>query len=152
MKKLSVIIPTLQKNKNLLINLINSVANEDVVDEIILIDNSTNGFKLNCDKLRVIIPKENLYVNTSWNLGIKEAKNEIIALLNDDITIPGQFCTKVVERMYPEIGIVGTDVDWVVTTTEKVDIQNNIEIELKKVNERCTHLGIELLHHYNKKH
>jgi len=144
MNKLSVVIPTLQRNKDFLINLIKSVANEDIVDEIILIDNSTKGFELACDKLRVIVPKENMYVNPSWNLGIHQAKNEIVALLNDDIIIPSKFCTNVVEKMSTEMGVVGADVDNIITCTEMLLPPDNADLELKKVNGRCMHFGIAM--------
>ena len=46
------------------------------VDEIIVIDNSLQGIELDSKKLRVIIPNENIFVNPSWNLGVKEADKQ----------------------------------------------------------------------------
>ena len=99
MSKLSVIIPTLQKNKEFLDNLIKTLSIDESVAEIIVIDNSCTGYSYESEKLRVIVPKENLYVNPSWNLGVKEAKEDIIALLNDDITIPDSFCQTILSQM-----------------------------------------------------
>ena len=106
-KKVSVVIPTLQKNKNILTGLINTLERDSCVDEIFLIDNSCQGFTYSGEKLKILIPKENLYVNPSWNLGVKSAKNKIVALLNDDIIIPEDFCNKVISQMTPDMGIVG---------------------------------------------
>ena len=144
MPKLSVVIPTLQKNKEFLVNLINSVAREDVVGEIILIDNSLQGLDMDCNKLRVITPLENLYVNPSWNLGVKESKFEIIALLNDDITIPSEFCTNVVNKMTLEMGIVGMDTDLITTSSEMEAPPENTEIELLPVKDRSLYFGVAM--------
>lgn len=96
---ISVIIPTLQKAQDILIKLINSLDCDKSVSEIIVIDNSLKGLEHNSKKLKVIIPSENLFVNPSWNLGVKEAKNELVALLNDDIIIPDGFCSRIAEKM-----------------------------------------------------
>ena len=77
-RKLSVIIPTLQKNLDFLNQLINSLINDEAVGEIIVIDNSTKGFEYQNEKVRVIVPKQNLFVNPSWNLGTREAKYDIV--------------------------------------------------------------------------
>ena len=106
-KKVTVVIPTLQKNKIILSNLIRSLDSDEFVDEIILIDNSLQGFKGNSKKLKVIMPDKNLYVNPSWNLGVKLAKNEIIALLNDDFIIPQGFCGEVGAQITLQKGIEG---------------------------------------------
>ena len=106
-KKVSVIIPTLQKNKTILTNLIHSLDKDGAVSEIILIDNSCKRFSHPSDKLKVILPKENLYVNPSWNLGVELAKSDICTLLNDDIIIPEDFCKGVIAQMSPDMGIVG---------------------------------------------
>ena len=106
MKRVSVVIPTLQKNLELLNNLVKTLHNDVFVSEIIIIDNSTKGYTYESDKVRVIIPKENLFVNPSWNLGVKEAKEDKIAILNDDITIPEDFCSTISEQISPDKGII----------------------------------------------
>ena len=84
----TVIIPTLWRS-NFTIDLLTSYENCTYVDEILVIDNAVaarsqidfSSFK----KLRILEQKENIYVNPAWNLGVKEAKNELIAISNDDI-------------------------------------------------------------------
>lgn len=104
---ISVIIPTLQKNKELLYSLIDNLDYDNSVGEIIIIDNSLKGIEYLSEKVRVITPKENLFVNPSWNLGVREAKYDIIALLNDDIVLCDNFCSAVVSKMKPDMGIIG---------------------------------------------
>lgn len=60
-KIVSVIIPTLQKNKTILTNLIHSLDKDGAVSEIILIDNSCKRFSHPSDKLKVIIFREDCY-------------------------------------------------------------------------------------------
>ena len=104
---ISVIIPTLQRQKHVLKNLIQTLISDCSVGEIIVIDNSCQGLDIEYEKLRVIVPKENLYVNPSWNLGVKEAKYDIVALFNDDLAIPKNFCSDVVMQMDESMGLIG---------------------------------------------
>ena len=143
-KKISVIIPTLQKNKELLINLLRTLSNDSEVDEIIVIDNSLKGIEENIEKLKLIIPKENLFVNPSWNLGVKEAKNDIIALLNDDITIPDNFCSNITSKLKPEMGVVGYFEDFVEITHDIVQKPQQTEITLKEITARPEQWGIAI--------
>ena len=59
------VIPTLQKNKEILTKLIEALERDTAVTEILLIDNSLIGFKHSSSKLTVITPEENLFVNPS---------------------------------------------------------------------------------------
>lgn len=132
--KLSVIIPTLQKDVSTLTNLVLTLTKDEIVDEILIIDNSLKGYHFDNEKVRVITPKENLFVNPSWNLGVQEAKNEYICLANDDIKIPENLCTKVIENMKNEYGIIGIDESAIINTRDEkkneiIDI-NNIEPQI----------------------
>jgi len=57
----------------------------------ILIINNRNAYDLELlkefDKVRVLGNGENMYVNPAWNLGVAEAKEERILIINDDIII-----------------------------------------------------------------
>lgn len=118
---ISVIIPTLQKNKELLHNLIDSLDLDNSVGEIIIIDNSLKGIPYLSEKVRVITPEENLFVNPSWNLGVKEAKYDIVALLNDDIVICDDFCSCVASKITPNMGIIGFNSNDYMTVCNKFD-------------------------------
>lgn len=96
-KKFSIIIPTMQKDIENLNVLIQELEDDDCVDEIILIDNSLSGYHRVSNKLKIHIPQSNLYVNPSWNLGVKFAKNNYIGILNDDILLPKNFLIQVID-------------------------------------------------------
>ena len=106
---LTVIIPTLQKNKDILNALISSLVTDDVISEILLIDNSGLGYETSESKIRVITPKQNIFVNPAWNLGVANAKNEYFALFNDDLLVCSNFCSKVIEliKSTSDFGILG---------------------------------------------
>lgn len=116
---LSIVIPTLQKNLAALYNLLDNLTKDEAVSEIIIIDNSLKGLNYNHPKIRIITPNENLYVNPSWNLGVKEAKGEIVGLLNDDIMIAKDFCSDIIKQMNRSMGLVGMNSgDYIITTNE----------------------------------
>lgn len=144
MNKISVIIPTLQKNKQLLFNLLSVLDKDTGVDEIILIDNSLQGLDFTSAKLKLIIPEANLFVNPSWNLGVKEAKNEQIALLNDDITVPENFCSNIFSKITDKMGVVGYNRDFITETWDILPSPMVSEINLMQISTRCKHWGVAI--------
>lgn len=140
---LSVVIPTLQKNLPVLLNLIQSLVKDDSVKEIIIIDNSLKGLDYPNKKVRVIIPDRNLYVNPSWNLGVKEAKGEIVGLLNDDIAIADNFCFDVVKRMNRSMGLVGVNSGgYIITKDEIINNPEKTELFLEKTKYMDMYYGV----------
>ena len=129
-KNLSVVIPTIQKDVNTLNNLVSILVNDEIVKEVIIIDNSLKGFHFDNEKVRIIIPDKNLFVNPSWNLGVKEAKNEYVCLANDDIKIAQNFCSKILENFTDKYGIIGMNEQEVIDTR---DIDNNVVIDINNV-------------------
>lgn len=152
MKKLSVIIPTLQRDVETLNNLVSALVSDEIVDEVLIIDNSLQGYSFDNAKVRVIVPEENLFVNPSWNLGVREAKNEYVCLANDDIRIANNFCTKVLENFSDNFGIVGMNTKDVINTRNeenevvidinKVEITNSKEVGFRPVKFRTHNFGI----------
>lgn len=109
MQKYTVIIPTLWKSDRTQ-KLIQDLLECQYVDEIIIIDNAGTE---ECDKLSTIHSKlrmvskgENIYVNPAWNWGIELAKNECIALVNDDINFDPNIFGVITENILMS-GIIG---------------------------------------------
>ncbi len=135
MKKLTAIIPTLLKDENLLNELICSLSSDNTVQEIIIINNNADKqFNYENPKVKIISKGQNLFVNPSWNLGVKEAKCEYIALVNDDIKIPDNLCSAVLNLFDDNTGIVGADTKNVINTRNEnneviIDVSDkNIEL------------------------
>ena len=143
-KKLTVVIPTLQKCKNILVKLIDHLDKDDSVTEIIIIDNSLSGFNHSSPKVIVITPNENIYVNPAWNLGVKKAKNEIVALLNDDIILPENFCRDVIACMNKDMGIIGVNQFFIQELPQKYHLPEANTIILEKANYMDNYYGIAM--------
>lgn len=128
-----------------MIKLLDNLIKDNSVGEIIIIDNALKGIDYENPKLRVIIPKENLYVNPSWNLGVKEAKYEIVALLNDDISLSENFCSDVVSQMNKNMGIIGVNSgDFVETKSEITEQPKRTNLILEKCKFMDMYFGIAL--------
>ena len=107
MNKFSIVIPTLWKSdrtKKLLSDL-----NEcEYVDEIIVINNQLTGvLDGTVEKVRHVSFGKNIYVNPAWNWGIHNAKNDLVALLNDDINFNPNIFEVITEDVLNQFGIIG---------------------------------------------
>lgn len=108
MNKFSVVIPTLWRSKRIH-PLLNSLVACPNVDEIIIIDNSKGYDKYykEMKKVRVLRPHFNIYVNPAWNYGAEYAKNNSIALVNDDISFDTRIFEKFDENELKSKGFIG---------------------------------------------
>jgi hypothetical protein len=107
MHKYSVVIPTLWKS-NRTKKLLSDLNECEYVDEIIVIDNTLTDITDNIvDKIRTVSFGENIYVNPAWNTGIKLARNNHIALLNDDINFNPNIFEVITEDVLNQFGIIG---------------------------------------------
>lgn len=110
-RKFSVIIPTMFRRVDILSQLLENLYLDPMVEEIILINNCnvsdyTPSIPLN-DKLLIVSKGRNMYVNPSWNLGVKMASQDYIAILNDDIIIADKLFTAVCQIDFDQIGVLG---------------------------------------------
>ena len=133
---ISFIVPTMWKDAKRLCNTIDDYKRANIPNaEFILIDNS-HGCYLDPD-LTILIPKENLYVNKAWNIGVELAKNDIVCLLNDDIEINFQTIKhnlKAINNL--DFGIIGFDANKNLGT----EFNTNIDVfEFKEA--ECRYLG-----------
>jgi hypothetical protein len=107
MNKYSIVIPTLWKS-NRTEQLIRDLNECEFVDEIIIIDNTnTAEWDRTYRKIRTVSKGENIYVNPAWNWGIELAKNECIALCNDDINFDPNIFGVITKDILLEFGIIG---------------------------------------------
>lgn len=148
---ISIIIPTLQKNLKLLKALLNNLNNDKAVGEIIIIDNSLKGFEHDFEKVRFIIPEENLYVNPSWNLGVKEAKFDYIALFNDDVLVSENFCSAIFPYMSEDKGIFGSFGDEIKCIKDETIYEplNDQKIQISPTDCIINGFGVIMLGHKN---
>lgn len=133
---ISFIVPTMWKDSKRLSNAIEDYKRANIPNaEFILIDNS-HGCYLE-PELTILIPKENLFVNKSWNIGVELAKNNIVCLLNDDIEINFQTIKNNLDAINNlDFGIIGFDANKNLGT----DFNTNVDVfEFKEA--ECRTLG-----------
>ena len=133
---ISFIVPTMWVNARRLANIIDDYKRANIPNaEFILIDNS-HGCYLE-PELTILIPKENLFVNKSWNIGVELAKNNIVCLLNDDIEINFQTIKNNLDAINNlDFGIIGFDANKNLGT----DFNTNVDVfEFKEA--ECRTLG-----------
>lgn len=107
-EKYSIVIPTLWKS-NRINKLLFDLIKCEFVDEIILIDNGGKFFEYfeALDKVKLVQVEENIYVNPAWNLGVKLASNQSIALVNDDINFNPNIFGVITNDILLQYGIIG---------------------------------------------
>ena len=106
---ISFIVPTMWRNPMRLRDIIHDYKRANIPNaEFILIDNN-HGCYLE-PEITVLIAKENLYVNKSWNIGVDIARNNIVCLLNDDIEINFETIKNNLDEINNlDFGIIGFD-------------------------------------------
>ena len=80
----SVIIPTLQRSRELP-ELVELCAVHPTVREVIVVNNHPDPLDFGRENVRVLQQERNIYVNPAWNLGVREARAEYLAIINDDV-------------------------------------------------------------------
>lgn len=108
MEKFTIGIPTIWKSQR--INKSVKDLNElEIINEIIIIDNlhQYDGRFDTIEKVRVIQPEENLWVNPAWNRIVKEAQSELIVLLNDDINFDVNIFNVITKDTLEVSGFIG---------------------------------------------
>lgn len=86
----------------------------EMVDEILLIDNASShhwsysNTGHNLKKIRLITQEQNIFVNPAWNLGVREARNEKLCILNDDLIFDLRVFYRVMDYLADEkTGVIG---------------------------------------------
>lgn len=104
----SVIIPTMW-NSNRTEKLLKDLNECELIDEIVIIDNNPkHKIQLNnLEKIKIITTKENIYVNPAWNLGVKNSKNNLICLCNDDINFDVNDVFNFIHKNTENLGCIG---------------------------------------------
>ncbi len=80
----SVIIATLQRSPDLAAIVEQCAAHPDVL-EVILVNNAPEGLDFGAPHVRVLQQETNIFVNPAWNLGAREARGALLAIINDDV-------------------------------------------------------------------
>lgn len=146
--KISAVIPTILANGELLSNLIISLEKDVSVCEIIVVNNSGKKLpEIDSKKLKILDFGENLYVNKSWNVGVLQGRGEFFALINDDLILPENFCSRVLPHLSIENGLYGFDKKYILKIDSDEVVSNKFDISIKKADERKLYYGILMFGH-----
>jgi hypothetical protein len=120
------------------------------VSEVILIDNSEDVENINKiiidQKLQIHSQNKNIFVNPAWNLGVSIAKEDNLAILNDDITIPEGIFTGLAQIDLKKEGILGACFA-TIQTVDKPERFTVKEINIVSILERTWAFGVFMVMH-----
>lgn len=108
----SVVMPTMWRATELTERMLTELTQYPLVDEIIIIDNDTSKTPdwdvLKHEKIVMMPQKSNIYVNPAWNLGVKFARNQLVAIINDDIVFDTDVFVKIrAKLLFEGTGVMG---------------------------------------------
>ncbi|MCV7506512.1 glycosyltransferase [Micrococcus luteus] len=107
--RFSVIVPTLQRATEL-VPLVDMCARHPLVGEVIVVNNAPAPLHWHSDKVHVLDQEENIFVNPAWNLGVSCAKEDLVAVVNDDVLFDPKVFDAVAEKLSkPWVGMIGLD-------------------------------------------
>ena len=102
--RFSVIIPTMQRSPRL-IPLLGTLVANDLVGEVVVINNAPTPLPFDHAKVRTLDQEQNIFVYPAWNLGVKEAREDLLLLCNDDITFDPSYIDFAARLLRLPIGI-----------------------------------------------
>jgi GT2 family glycosyltransferase len=145
-RKYSVIIPTMYKCKDILVQLLSSLEEDSSVSEIIVIENSkSTDYSINVfSKVKTLPQIKNIYVNPSWNLGVEESKENHVAILNDDIIIPNNLFSHLNKFDIDSLGIIGA-CDFLIQETDTPKRFNVRYTHIATISERLWGYGVLMI-------
>lgn len=143
---ISIVIPTMQKRLDILENLVKTLNLDNAVEEIIIINNAVKPLEFSYPKMRVITPETNIYVNPAWNLGVKEGVSKYIGLLNDDIIISPNLCSKILKEFEKndKIGLLAFDFNDILPINDGCTVPEDSDFILSKTNFIAQGFGIAM--------
>lgn len=100
------VVPTLQRSP-LLARLLDDLADHDLVDEILVVNNAAEPLAHPSPKVRILSPGRNIYVNPAWNLGVAETTSPRLLIVNDDVVLPRRLLAAAGRRLDRGAGIIG---------------------------------------------
>jgi hypothetical protein len=138
----SVIIPTLWKSDKIK-PLIQSLIDCELVNDITIISNQRSELEKELliynTKLYIDKRVENLFVNESWNYGVKLADNDNISIFNDDILIDTNVFSFLDDKL-EDVGVVGM-------CFENYALKQSVSMNLTDVVERPYGYGCAMFIH-----
>lgn len=110
--KLDIIIPTMWKADNIPAN-IEQYCKSEHISKVIIIDNNKNlrpdADILKHPKVELVCYNKNIFVNPAWNEGYYRSTQDVICLLNDDISVDLSIFEKISNTDFENIDVIGVN-------------------------------------------
>jgi hypothetical protein len=136
MNSITVVIPTMWKEKNFTTYLENYVRSSNI-DKIIIIDNDKTNRPLSNifthQKIELVCYCRNIYVNPSWNEGYYRSNSDLLCILNDDIFVEESVFEYITNLDFSEIDLIGVHLKGSIDNYHIVNHEDKKE-ELIKLN------------------
>ena len=133
--KYTAIVPTMLKSIRFP-KLIEDLQNSEYIDEVIIIDNSTNTTP-SLDphpKQKYICEKKNTGCNPAWNKGVRISKYDRLLILNDDIWFDWNILETLGNFITEANGIIGMSEEKIVVHDKEYSIVEFIEGDMDAKN------------------
>jgi len=99
----SIVVPTMWRANNLFEKSLYGLVKHNLINEILIINNQVDRTPdwdiLKHPKIKILNQEENIKVNPSWNLGVNMSKNNLVAIINDDLCFDTKLFDKISNHM-----------------------------------------------------
>ena len=104
-----VVIPTMWQANDLFLEALESYRDQPLIDRIWIVDNSGGAPRSlrRDDRVEIIRPGSNIYVNPAWNMAVGLGHGPVICLVNDDVVVHEDAWQFMAQQPWNDIGLVG---------------------------------------------
>lgn len=128
--KYSIVVPTMWRCNDVFLPFIDDLCACDLVDDIIIINNDntrTPDKDFTNPKIRMFDFNTNMFVNPSWNFGVKMSRNDRVCVVNDDVSYDLSVLDRLYDLLTPSKGVYGlcpgvSDFNQIPVTDKSIDI------------------------------
>lgn len=128
-KKYSVVVPTMWRMEKEFTEFLSKLSSCEHIDDIVIIDNDSEKrpADLENEKVQIYSFGKNIYVNPAWNFGVSTAKNDLVCIMNDDISFDLTVFERLESILSENCGVVGLcpgekDFDQPPVTDKKIEV------------------------------
>lgn len=146
---ISIIIPTLWKSEKIIESIKQFIESDIKNSELIIIDNlGKENYLIENDNIIFLKQENNIGVNKAWNIGVEQSKNDLICLLNDDITFNFKTLKNNLENIkeITNTSFIGFDAN--TNFSDNLNLDDDI---FELIESPCRTLGFGCLMIFNKK-
>ena len=108
--KYSIIVPTMWQRATEFVDFVKQLSEHPLVDEIIIINNDntkTPNMDNSAGKIQMFDFGRNIFVNPAWNFGVNASRNNLLCILNDDVSFDLDVLGRLQHMLTADAGVFG---------------------------------------------